>query len=97
MYSALENIDKITPILPGILERLRGMRMVHNDAAGVTGGIKELQERVQGLEREVKEWDESLAVVEGGLREVGPRVGGVVEKVEDVVLRLEGRVGRLEG
>ena len=96
LYAALGNIDRIAPIIPGVLERLRGMRIVHADAAAVTSGIKDVGERMGKMERDVKEWDKVLGQVEGGLKEVAGRVAGVVERVEEVIMELEGRVKKLE-
>ena len=49
------------------------------------------------MESEVREWEEVLGKVEGGLKTVAERVGGVSESIEEVVLQLEGRVEKLEG
>jgi len=95
LYASLETIDKVAPVVPGILDRLRGMSIVHADAAGVTGGLKDVEGRLGGLEREIKEWREALERVEGGLKETGGKVQGIVERVEEVVTGLEGRVKKL--
>ena len=96
LYAALGNIDRISPIIPGVLERLRGMKIVHADAAAVTSGIKDVGERMGRMEKEVTEWEEAVGRVEMGLKEVAGRIGGVVERVEEVIMELEGRVKKME-
>lgn len=71
------------------------MSIVHADAANVTGGLKDVEERLGGLERELKEWREALDRVENGLRGAGGQIRGVVERIEEVVSGLEGRVKKL--
>jgi nuclear migration protein JNM1 len=96
LYAALGNIDRIAPIIPGVLERLRGMRIVHADAASVTSGIKDVGERMGKMEKEVKEWEEVLGQVEAGVKGVAGLVAGVMERIEGVVTGLEMRVEKLE-
>ena len=73
------------------------MAKVHADAAGVTGGLKDVLERLGRMEREIDGWRGALEKVEMGLKESGGRIGGVVEKVEEVMAGLEGRMKNLEG
>jgi hypothetical protein len=68
------------------------MARVHADAAGVTGGVKTVEEGLGRMEGEVKEWRAVLEKVEMGMKDVGGKVGGAVEQVEKVVKDLEGRV-----
>jgi nuclear migration protein JNM1 len=95
LYSSLEHIDRISPLLPGILDRLRGMAVVHADAVGVTTGIKDVRETLGRMEKEVREWELSIKSVESGLKGVEGRVSGVLERVEQVISGLEGRVEKL--
>jgi len=95
LYAALQTIDRIGPVLPGVIERLRGMRVVHADAAGVVGGLKEMVERIGKMEGEVQNWEAGVGRVEAGKAEVQGRVLEVVEKVEEVVKGLQTRVSQL--
>jgi len=95
LYAALENIDKISPLVPGVVERLRTMSRVHADAAGTTGGMKDIRERLGRMEKDLKEWEEGLSKVEIALKEVGGQIGGVAERIEQVVSGLEDRVKKL--
>jgi nuclear migration protein JNM1 len=96
LYAALATIDRIAPVVPGVLDRLRAMRIVHADAAGVTSGLKDAAARLGRMEGEIKEWKESIGKVEGGLNAIVGRIGGVAGRVEEVILGLEGRVKKLE-
>jgi nuclear migration protein JNM1 len=96
LYASLATIDRLAPVVPGILDRLRGMSVVHADAAGVTVGLKDLEGRLAGMEKEAQEWTEALGKVESNLKEVAGRVGGAVEVTEGVVKGLEVRVKSLE-
>ena len=71
------------------------MRVVHADAAGVVGGLKEMTERMGKVEGEVQNWEAGVGRVEAGMAEVQGRISGVVEKVEEVVKGLEARVSQL--
>jgi hypothetical protein len=73
------------------------MARVHGDASGVTGGLKEGLERIGRMEGECREWRGCLERVEGGLGECKGLVGGIVERVQGVVLGLEERVKKFEG
>jgi nuclear migration protein JNM1 len=96
LYALLETIDKVAPVVPGILDRLRGMSIVHADAAGVATGLKEVEVRIGSVQREIKEWNEALERVESEMRESGERVNGTANRVEKVVRDLEDQVKKLE-
>ena len=96
LYASLAVIDSVAPVVPGIVDRLRAMRVIHADAAGVTTGIKDAAGRIVAMEKEIKEWKEALARVEIGLKDAAGRVGTAVQKVEEMVTGLEGRVKNLE-
>jgi nuclear migration protein JNM1 len=96
LYAALTTIDRIAPVVPGVLDRLRAMRIVHADAAGVTSGLKDVATRLGKMEGEIKEWKDAIGKVEGGLKDVVGSIGGVAERVEEVILGLEERVKKLE-
>jgi len=95
LYSTLSAMDRVIPLLPGILDRLRSMRIVHADAANVTSGINDANSRLQKLEGEVKEWEGAIQRVETALKDVAGHVGTSVQRVEQVVSQLEGRVDKL--
>jgi nuclear migration protein JNM1 len=92
LYSTLATIDSVAPLVGGVLERLRCMARVHADAAGVTQGVKTVEEGLEKMKGEAKEWRGALERVEKGMKDVGVKVGGVVEKVDKVVKDLERRV-----
>jgi len=92
LYATLATIDSVAPLMGGVVERLRCMARVHADAAGVTSGLKTVEEGLRRMEGEAKEWRTALEKVEGEMKNVGGKVGGVVEQVEKVVKDLEGRV-----
>jgi len=96
LYASLEGIERVLPVVPGLLERLRGMARVHADAGSVTGGLKEVLDRLGRMEKEVESWREALGSVESGLKESAGRVGGVAERIEQVVSGLESRINKLD-
>ena len=96
LYALLETIDKVAPVVPGILDRLRGMSIVHADAAAVATGLKDVEARMGSMQREIKEWNEALEKVEGEMRESGERAKGMADRVEKVVSDLEDQVKKLE-
>lgn len=97
LYACLEQIDKIEPLLPVVLERLRGMSVVHADAADVTRGVKRAGEAIEQMEASLKAWEESLQRVETDLKGLEGRIGGALMKIEELVKGMEERVMKLQG
>lgn len=96
LYGTLGTIERLGPLLPGVLERLRTLRVVHQGAASKHAEIEEALKRQVEMGKEIERWAEGLERVEKAVIE-GERVGGEnVKAVEGWVRELERRVGKLE-
>lgn len=96
LYGTLGTIERLAPLLPGVLERLRTLRVVHAGAASKHNEIEEALAKQVEMAGEIERWTEGLERVEKAVRE-GERVGGEnVKAVEGWVRDLEVRVGKLE-
>jgi nuclear migration protein JNM1 len=97
LYGTLTTIESLAPALPGVLERLRSLRKVHAEAAGVAERWTEAIMRQEDMGAEIEKWREGLEKVELAVKN-GERVGGENAKVvEGWVRDLEQRLKRLEG
>lgn len=96
LYGTLGTIERLGPLLPGVLERLRTLRVVHQGAASKHAEIEEALKRQVEMGKEIERWAEGLERVEKAVAE-GERVGGEnVKAVEGWVRELENRVEKLE-
>lgn len=96
LYGTLGTIERLGPLLPGVLERLRTLRIVHQGAASKHAEMEEALKRQMEMDKEIERWAEGLQRVEKAVAE-GEKVGGEnVKAVEGWVRELEGRVGKLE-
>ncbi|ORY19375.1 Dynamitin-domain-containing protein [Clohesyomyces aquaticus] len=92
LYGTLPAIDKLTPILPLVLDRLRTLRLVHTSAWQADEVLTELEHRQSKQEEELKKWEASLEtqlinvkVCEQGLQNNMKVVGDWVKRIEDKV------------
>jgi nuclear migration protein JNM1 len=97
LYGTLPSIDKLSPVLPLVLERLRTLRLVHTAAWQVDEVLTELDRRQSKQEDEIKKWEQSIQNVEQDMKKCEDSlhhnmkiVGDWVKKVEDKVANLPG-------
>lgn len=96
LYGTLGTIERLGPLLPSVLERLRTLRVVHQGAATKHAEMEEALKRQVDMGKEIERWAEGLQRVEKAVAE-GEKVGAEnVKAVEGWVRELEGRVGKLE-
>jgi nuclear migration protein JNM1 len=97
LFGTLGTIERLAPLLPGVLERLRSLRAVHAEAATAEERVQQALERQEQMGLEIERWRVGLERVERAVAE-GERVGGEnVRAVEAWVRELEGRVKVLGG
>ena len=97
LHSSLPAIGQLSPLLPPVLERLKALRGVHQDAGATSARLGEVEEKEQSMREDVVTWMEKLKEVEGNLKEAEGKWGGNVGVVEEWVRRLEERVEKLGG
>ncbi len=96
LYGTLGTIERLAPLLPGVLERLRTLRVVHQGAATKSQEIEEALQKQVSMGFEIQRWAEGLERVEKAVRK-GEETGMEnVRVVEGWVRELEERVAKLE-
>ncbi|KAF2736678.1 hypothetical protein EJ04DRAFT_510977 [Polyplosphaeria fusca] len=97
LYGALPTIDKISPLLPLVLERLRTLRLVHTSAWQASEVLAELERRQGRQEDEIRKWEQSLEVAERDVATQEKSLQQNMKKVGMWVKGLEDRVAKMPG
>jgi nuclear migration protein JNM1 len=95
LYGTLPSIDKLSPILPLVLERLRTLRLVHTSAWQADEVLTELEARQSKQEEEIKNWEKQLELVEEDVKKHEKAMQGNVKVVGDDIKMLEGKIAKL--
>jgi nuclear migration protein JNM1 len=95
LYGTLPSIDKLSPILPLILERLRTLRLVHTSAWQADEVLSELEQRQSKQEEEIKKWERQLAIVEKDMAKATTTMHSNMKVVGDDVKRIVAKVENL--
>jgi nuclear migration protein JNM1 len=96
LYGTLPTIEKLAPLLPPVLDRLRSLRTIHADAAGASEALKEVERQQQEMAAEIRKWREGLDKVEAVMKASEGRIGGNMKVVEGWVKELEARMAKLD-
>lgn len=97
LYGTLPSIDKLSPVLPMMLERLRTLRLVHTSAWAADDVLTELENRQSQQEAEIKKWAQSIQEVEADVKKCEAAMQSNMHTVGDWVKKLEERVAKLPG
>ncbi|KAF2187780.1 hypothetical protein K469DRAFT_704731 [Zopfia rhizophila CBS 207.26] len=95
LYGTLPTIDKLSPILPLVLERLRTLRLVHTSAWEADEILTELEVRLSKQEDEIEKWRISLQNVEADIKGDEETLQNNMKVVGDWVKNLEERIAKL--
>lgn len=95
LHGTLPSIDKLSPMLPIVLERLRTLRLVHTAAWQSDEILTELESRQSQQEDEIKKWEESLEKTESDVKECEKAMHTNMKVVGDWVKKLEERMEKL--
>jgi nuclear migration protein JNM1 len=95
LYGTLPAIDKLSPLLPLVLDRLRTLRLVHTSAWQADEVLTELEHRQSKQEDEIKKWEMSLENVEHDVKVCEQSLQHNIKVVGDLVKGLEERVEKL--
>ncbi|KAF2270699.1 hypothetical protein CC78DRAFT_139287 [Lojkania enalia] len=95
LYGTLPTIDKLSPLLPLVLERLRTLRLVHTSAWQADEVLAELEHRQSKQEDEIKKWEKSLEVVEKDIKTCEGSLQQNMKVVGDWVKGLEERIAKM--
>ncbi|KAF2662945.1 hypothetical protein K491DRAFT_686095 [Lophiostoma macrostomum CBS 122681] len=95
LYGTLPAIDKLSPVLPLVLERLRTLRHVHTSAWQADEILTELEHRQSKQEDELKKWEISLKNTEHDIKVCEQSTQINMKVVGDWVRNLEDRIAKL--
>ena len=95
LYGTLPSLDKLTPVLPLVLDRLRTLRLVHTSAWQADTVLSSLETRQTQQAAEIQNWAEKLSELERDVKEAEDRTVGKVQEVGGWVREIEERVQRL--
>jgi nuclear migration protein JNM1 len=95
LYGTLPAIDKLSPVLPLVLERLRTLRLVHTSAWQADEILTELEHRQSKQEDELKKWEISLKNTEHDIKVCEQSTQINMKVVGDWVRNLEERIAKL--
>ncbi|KNG46550.1 dynactin subunit 2 [Stemphylium lycopersici] len=95
LYGTLPSIDKLSPILPLVLERLRTLRLVHTSAWQADEVLTELERRQSTQEQEIKKWERQLEILEKDMKKAETTMINNIKTVGDDVKMLEGKMAKL--
>ncbi|KAK6330184.1 hypothetical protein TWF730_004680 [Orbilia blumenaviensis] len=95
LYGTLDTIDRLSPLLPAVLDRLRSLRSVHGEAARSMQTLEMVEKRQEEMQIEITKWKEALEKVETAVGENEKTVGGNMQQVEQWVRVLEEKVRQL--
>jgi nuclear migration protein JNM1 len=97
LYAHLATVEALTPYLETTLARLRSLRHIHADAAGVREGLERAEKKAEEMESEMRTWMMAVETVEKMVQEGGKEMVDVGRGVESNIKGLEERVARLRG
>ncbi|PSN63462.1 hypothetical protein BS50DRAFT_577205 [Corynespora cassiicola Philippines] len=92
LYGTLPSIDKLAPLIPLVLERLRTLRLVHTSAWQADEVLRELEHRQSKQEDEIKKWQMSLENVSNDIKVSEKSLQHNMKVVGDWVKNLEERM-----
>ncbi|RFU32451.1 hypothetical protein B7463_g3883, partial [Scytalidium lignicola] len=95
LYGTLPTIEKLSPLLPSLLDRLRSLRAIHTDAATASESLGRAEKRQADMATEIKKWREGLEKVEEAMKQGETVMGGNMKVVEGWVKELEEQMARL--
>lgn len=95
LYGTLPSIDKLAPVLPLVLERLRTLRLVHTSAWQADEVLTELESRQSKQEEEIQNWEKQLQLVEEDVKRHENVMQGNVKVVGDDIKMLEEKIAKL--
>lgn len=96
LYGTLDTIDRLAPLFPRILERLRTLRVIHCGAGSMHFEMEEALKKQALMAEEIEEWKKNLLKVEEAMQRTERVNAQNVVVVEGWVKELEGRVEKLE-
>ncbi|KAI9758377.1 MAG: hypothetical protein M1815_002123 [Lichina confinis] len=95
LYGILPTLQKLSPVVPPLLERLHSLRSMHAGASHASADLDKLESEQEEAAKDIATWREGLEQVEQRMLETENILKGNVQVVEGWVRALEKRVDRM--
>ncbi|CCU76124.1 unnamed protein product [Blumeria hordei] len=89
LYGMLPTIERLTPIIPPLLDRLYSLRAIHADAAGTKSTLDRVEMQQIEMAQEIKKWREGLDKMEKAIIERDATIGINMQTVESWIKAIE--------
>lgn len=89
LHGVLPTIEGMRPLLPALLDRLRSLRAIHQDAAHASDTLARLEARQDELAAEMQTWEDTLVKVEAIVVDSRGTIQGNMATVEGWVREIE--------
>ena len=95
LYRILPTLQKLSPVVPPLLERLHSLRSIHAGASHASADLDKLEAEQEEAAKDISTWRDGLEQVEQRMLETENILKGNVQVVEGWVRALEERVDRM--
>ncbi|KAI0998861.1 hypothetical protein K3495_g9335 [Podosphaera aphanis] len=89
LYGTLPTIEKLGPLLPPLLDRLRSLRAIHSEAATTKNSLDQIDKQQIEMAEDIKRWREGQAKLEEAMVEAEKTMKSNIKVVEEWVKSLE--------
>lgn len=89
---SLDHIHSKASILPSIIERLRSLQQVHENAADVREHMEAIRSSINARSLEIAEWEESIAKLENSVHNTVPVLQNNVNNIKTMITDLTGKL-----
>ena len=96
LYEQIPTIEALSPLVPGLLDRLRSLHPLHAGAASAAESLDEVEKRQSEMGEDLEKWKESLSGLDKRLEEGDGRRTGNKQAVEGWIRELEARLSKLD-
>jgi len=95
LYANLETIEKLEGIVPPILDRLRSLKVIHDESANVIKGLQSVESKSEVITQDIEKWKTTIEKLEGLMNQIVTDVGGNVSVLNCRIADLEERISVL--
>ncbi|OLL23856.1 putative dynactin subunit 2 [Neolecta irregularis DAH-3] len=95
LYANLETIEKLEGIVPHILDRLRSLKVIHDESANVVDGLRTVELKSEEITEDIAKWKEAVEKLESLMNQIMTDVGGNVSVLNSRIADLEDRISKV--
>ncbi|KAH6660329.1 Dynamitin-domain-containing protein [Truncatella angustata] len=95
LYGTLPAIESLAPLLPPLLDRLRSLRTLHENAATASEALDHIERNQSEMATDINQWRQGLMNIEGAMKESDQSMETNKSVIEQWVQELEARIAKL--